>query len=331
MKAIIVEEKALVLRNVAPPTLLPNHVRISVHATAVNRADLLQRAGLYPPPQGVSEILGLECAGEVNAVGEGVEGLKEGDCVMALLAGGGYAEEVVVHVGTVIPMPKHFSFEQAAAFPETFITAYFNLFMLGAAQAGEWILVHGGAGGVGTAAIALCKETQVQIAVTCRGGIKKARCEFLGAHLAIDYQQEDFVQVIAEKIKNVDVVLDCLGASLLEKNLQVLSRYGRLLLIGLMGGSQASLDLKPLLTKCLQISGSTLRGQSLSQKALIVENFRERFGEALNAGRLQPVIHAVLPLEQAEDAHAMMRNSEHIGKIVLKITQITTATNAAYL
>jgi putative PIG3 family NAD(P)H quinone oxidoreductase len=327
MRAILVDEaregRPLVLGEVPSPPMGAADVRIRVRATAVNRADLLQRQGLYPPPPGTSPVLGLECAGEIVEVGPAATGFRPGDRVMALLPGGGYAEEVVVDHGSVLPVPPNMSDEAAAAFPEAFLTAFSNLFLpgLGALAPGERALVHGGGGGVGTAAIRLCAEAGNPCYVTVGSPEKLARCRALGATEAIDYRHEDFAARIRELTggHGVEVVLDHIGARYLEKNLAALAVGGRLVEIGLMGGAQAEINLGQLLVRRLAIIGSTLRSRSAAEKAAIVAAFRARFGEALAAGRLVPVIDRVLPLREAAEAHRLMKESAHFGKIVLRV------------
>jgi putative PIG3 family NAD(P)H quinone oxidoreductase len=294
-----------------------------VTATAVNRADLLQRQGLYPPPPGVPNILGLECAGTIAELGREVRSFTIGERVMALLPGGGYAEEVVVHHGSALPVPDVMTDEEAGAFPEVFLTAFSNLFMpgLGALGPREAALVHGGGGGVGTAAIALCREAGNPCFVTVGSDDKARRCETLGAAAAINYKTEDFadrVQALTEG-KGVAVVLDHIGAKYFAKNVGSLAVGGRLVEIGLMGGAQSEVNLGLLLLRRLAVIGSTLRTRPVEEKAAIVRGLVDRFGAALAAGRLKPEIHAVLPLARAAEAHRMMKASEHFGKIVLRV------------
>lgn len=327
MRAILVrdpgDETVLVLGDAPAPTLDPADVRIRVRATAVNRADLLQRQGMYPPPPGASPILGLECAGEVLEVGQQAHGVRPGQRVMALLAGGGYAEEVCVHHGSVLPVPDGMSDDEAGAFPEVFLTAFSNLFMpgLGALAAGERALVHGGGGGVGTAAILLLREAGHPAYVTVGSAEKAARCLELGATAAIDYRREDFAARLRELTagRGVDVILDHIGAKYLAANLDSLAVGGRLVEIGLMGGAKADVNLGALLARRLAIIGSTLRGRSVDEKAEIVRGFRDRFGHSLAAGRLRPVVDRVLPLAEAAEAHRLMKSSTHFGKIVLRV------------
>jgi putative PIG3 family NAD(P)H quinone oxidoreductase len=327
MRAVVVtapgDEDKLAMGDVPAPVLGPADVRIRIRATAVNRADLLQRQGFYPPPPGASELLGLECAGEVTEVGPAAAGVRTGERVIALLPGGGYAEEAVVHHGSILPTPAALSDEEAGAFAEVFLTAFSNLFMpgLGALAPGESALIHGGGGGVGTAAICLLREAAQPCYVTVGSAAKARRCLELGATAAIDYSREDFAKRVREltDARGVDVVLDHIGASYLAQNLAALATDGRLVVIGLMGGAKVEVNLGVLLTRRLAVIGSTLRARPVEDKAAIVRAFRTRFGAALDAGRLRPVIHAVLPLAQAAEAHRMMKRSEHFGKIVLRV------------
>lgn len=327
MRAITIrepgDERVLAWDEVPPPALGAEDLRIRVRTTAVNRADLLQRQGLYPPPPGASPVLGLECAGEVIELGPEARGFSRGQRVMALLPGGGYAEEAVAHQGSTLPVPEGMSDEEAGAFPEVFLTAFSNLFMpgLGALQAGDTALVHGGGGGVGTAAILLLRESGNPCLVTAGSDDKCGRCLALGATAAINYRSEDFAARARELTggSGVSVVLDHIGARYLAGNLAALVPGGRLVLIGLMGGATAELSLAELLVRRLALIGSTLRARSVAGKAAIVAAFRARFGAALAAGRLRPVIDRVLPLPEAAAAHRLMQASEHFGKIVLRV------------
>ena len=326
MRAILVrepgDERVLVVGDAPRPPLGAADVRIRVRTAGVNRADLLQRQGLYPPPPGASPILGLECAGELTEVGPAAHGLAPGQRVMALLAGGGYAEDAVVHHGSVLPVPDGMTDEEAGGFPEVFLTAFSNLFMprLGHLAPGETALVHGGGGGVGTAAIRLLREAGHRVIVTAGSEAKCRRCLELGATAAIDYRTEDFAARARELTGGgVDVILDHIGARYLAANLAALAPGGRLVEIGLMGGAVAELNLAQLLLRRLAVIGSTLRSRSNEDKAAIVEGFRARFGAALARGALRPVVDRVLPLEQAAEAHRLMQASEHFGKIVLRV------------
>jgi tumor protein p53-inducible protein 3 len=317
MKAIVVTEThELQLAEVPSPPIGPRDLRIAVRATAVNRADLLQRAGHYPPPPGASEILGLECAGVVTEVGSDVRSWSVGDRAMALLPGGGYADEAVVDAGSAMHVPDALSDEEAAAIPEVFLTAFLNLFLLARLREGETVLIHGGGSGVGTAATTLAKLAGARVIVTAGSREKCERCLAHGADVAIDYREEDFV----EKARGANVILDHIGARYLPRDLDALATDGRIVVIGSMGGERnAQLDVMKLLGKRAQILGSTLRSRTAAEKAAIVDAFLARFGADLQAGRIRPVIHTVLPLERADEAHDLMEMSEHFGKIVLSV------------
>jgi putative PIG3 family NAD(P)H quinone oxidoreductase len=325
MRAIIVDEPGdethMRIGEVPAPELVPESLRLRVAATAVNRADLLQRQGLYPPPPGASDILGLECAGQVIEVADGVSGWTVGDRAMALLAGGGYAEEVVVHAGSAMHIPERLDNEAAAAIPEVFLTVFLNVFQLAGLAEGGAALVHGGGSGIGTAAIQLLKAVGATVVVSAGSDEKCARCRELGADVAVNYRSGDFVAEAkaATGGRGVDVVLDSIGAPYLDKNLAALATGGRLVLIGLMGGAKAEVNLGVLLMRRLQVIGSTLRTRPAAEKAAIVEGFLSRFGPALAAGEIGPVVDRVLPLAQAADAHRLLKASEHFGKVVLRV------------
>jgi len=325
MRAIVFDkpgdESVLRVADVPAPALEPRCLRLRVAASAVNRADLMQRQGMYPPPPGASPILGLECAGTVAELGAGVTGWRVGDRAMALLAGGGYAEEVVVHAGSAMRVPASMDLERAAATPEVFLTVFLNVFSLGGLAKGGAVLVHGGGSGIGTAAIALCKEAGARIFVTAGSEEKCARCRELGADLAINYRSDDFAKAVLEATggRGVDVVLDSIGAPYLDANLRSLAIGGRLVLIGLMGGASSEIGLGALLVRRLSVIGSTLRARPVDEKAEIVRGFLARFGDALEKGRIGPVVDRVLPLAQAAEAHRAMKASEHFGKIVLQL------------
>jgi putative PIG3 family NAD(P)H quinone oxidoreductase len=296
-------------------------IGIEVRATAVNRADLLQRRGLYPPPPGASEILGLECAGTVFAIGAEVEGFAVGDRVMALLPGGGYAERTSAHGGSVMRIPDGMSFGAAAGIPETFLTCHLNLLELGGLRSGEAALVHGGGSGIGTSAIQLLKRSGVTSIVTCGSDEKCARARQLGADVALNYRGGPFAAEVLKVTegRGVDAVLDSIGAPYLEQHIACLALGGRLIFIGLMGGAKAQLNLGPLLVKRLQLIGSTLRARPVEAKAAIVRSFLARFGEDLASGAIAPVIDTALPLERAQEAHDRVEASEHFGKVVLTV------------
>ncbi len=326
MKAVICkgagDESVLRISEVASPELEPGDLRIRVAAAAVNRADLLQRQGFYPPPPGASTLLGLECAGEVIEVGGEVQGWAAGDRAMALLSGGGYAEEVTVPAGCALRVPERLGWEEAAAVPEVFLTVFQNLFQLAGLAGGGTALIHGGGSGIGTAAIQLVKAAGGTVVVTAGSEEKCGRCRELGADLAVNYRSADFAEEAraATGGRGVDVVLDSIGAPYLEQNLAVLRTGGSLILIGLMGGAQAELNLASLLVRRLRVIGSTLRARPVEEKTELVEAFSHRFGDALAAGRVRPIVDRVLPLEQVAEAHRVMKASQHFGKIVLQVS-----------
>lgn len=325
MKAVIFEkpgdESVLKIGAVADPTAGPGQLLIRVKYTALNRADLMQREGFYPPPPGASEIMGLECAGEVAAIGAGVSGWRVGERAMALLAGGGYAELAAVDSGSAIKIPAAMSDEEGAAFPEVFLTAFLNIFMLAGVKPGESVLVHGGGSGVGTASILLCREGGVRSIVTAGSDAKCEQCLKLGAEVAINYNAGSFPAAVktATNGRGADVILDCIGAAYLGPNLEALAQGGRLVLIGLMRGARAEIDLSAVLRRHLKLIGSTLRPRPAAEKAQIVAALLARFGAALEAGRLRPPIYKIVPMASVADAHRMMAASEHFGKIVLRI------------
>lgn len=326
MKAIVYErpgdESVLRLGEAPEPAPGPRELLIGVRYAGVNRADLMQRQGLYPPPPGASPILGLECAGEVLAVGSETAGWRAGERVMALMAGGGYAEKAVAEQGSAIRVPAALSDEEAGAVPEVFLTAYLNLFMLAGIRAGECALIHGGGSGVGTAAIQLLAQSGARSIVTAGSDEKCEQCRKLGADVALNYNAGPFAPRAksATNGRGVDVILDSIGASYLEQNIDALAPGGRLVLIGLMKGARAELDLGALLRRHLRLFGSTLRSRSAEDKAEIVAAFLARFGPALEAGRLRPPLYRVLALGEAAEAHRLMQSSRHFGKIVLRVS-----------
>jgi NADPH2:quinone reductase len=323
MLAVIVDEpgekSVLRVAEVPPPELTRDGIRIAVAAAGVNRADLLQRRGLYPPPDGASEILGLECAGRVVATGRGASRFEPGQRVMALLAGGGYAEEVVAPEPCVAPTPPSLTDFEAAAFPEAFATAFLNLFQLGGLDAGGVALIHGGSGGVGTAAIQLAAAADAQTVVTAGSEQRCERCLELGATHACNYRSDDFVTAVLEATggRGADVVLDCIGGDYLDRNLRALAPDGRLVVIGLMGGRDAGIDLGRLLTRRLRIIGSTLRGLSPSRKGQILSALRTQFGDHIDGGDIAPILDRTLPFSHAAEAHRLMAEGGVFGKIVL--------------
>jgi putative PIG3 family NAD(P)H quinone oxidoreductase len=320
MKAIRIDDGRLIWTDAPAPEIGPGLVRIAVQATAVNRADLVQRSGNYPPPPGASDIMGLECAGEVVEVGEGVARVKPGDRVCALLAGGGYAEQVVVPAGQVLKVPSGFDAVRAAALPEVFATAYLNLYMEAAMQPGERALLHAGASGVGTAAVQLCRAFHNPCFVTAGSAAKIDRCVALGAEGGFDRHDGGFEGAVkAWAPEGVDVILDPVGGAYLTQNLDCLALGGRLVLIGLMGGAKAEIGLGALMLKRARVIGSTLRARPIGEKAAVMDQLRERVWPLLASGAIEPVIEAVLPIDQAEQAHALVAGNETVGKVVLQV------------
>ncbi len=324
MKAVVVEkpgdENALKLAEVPDPSIKPDEILIRVRAAGVNRADILQRQGFYPPPPGASEIIGMEVAGEVVAVGDAVKGWKVGDRAMALIPGGGYAEKAVAHYGSAMKIPAALTFEEAAGVPEVFLTVFLNFFMLAGIKRGETGLIHGGGSGIGTASILLLKEAGVRVIVTAGSDEKCEQCRKLGADVAINYKRGPFAPEArtATDGRGVDAILDSIGGAYLAGNIESLAQGGRLVLIGLMKGTRAELDLAAVLRRHLKIFGSTLRNRSAAEKAQIVTAFVEQFGAALDAGKLRPPIYKVIAAADAPTAHRLMQASEHFGKIILK-------------
>lgn len=321
MKAIQVEGDDLVWGEVPSPALGEGEIRIRTMATAVNRADLAQRAGAYPPPPGASPILGLECSGVVAEVGGGVTRFRLGDEVCALLAGGGHAEEVVVPAGQVLPIPAGMSFTDAAALPEVFATAYLNLMMEADLAPGETVLLHAGASGVGTAAIQLCVAFGNLCFVTAGSDEKIDRCVGLGAQGGSNRHSGSFVDQVEAWTggQGFDVILDPVGAAYLEDNLKSLNLDGRLVLIGLMGGAEAPLALAPMLMRRLRIIGSTLRARPVAAKAEIMDALFERVWPLLATGSIKPIVEEVIPIAEANRAHALIAGDTTFGKVVLEL------------
>jgi putative PIG3 family NAD(P)H quinone oxidoreductase len=323
MRAVVFDEpgdeSVLRVAEVPNPACGPGEVLVRIAAAGVNRADLLQRRGLYPPPPGASEILGLECAGTVSEVGDGVEGFAAGDRVMALLAGGGYAEQVVVPAACVMATPPCLSDFEAGGVPEVFITAFLNLFLVGGLEPGATALVHGGSGGVGTAAIQLVKAEGARIVVTAGSDERCRRCRELGADAAVDYREQDFVAAARELTddRGVEVVLDCVGAPYLDRHLEVLATNGRLVVIGLQGGARAELDMSRLMRRRASVHGSALRARPVEEKGRIIRAFLERFGTRLADGRIRPIIDRTYAFDQAAEAHRVLAEGEIFGKVVL--------------
>lgn len=313
--------EALVLADVDDPSPGPGEVLLDVVATAVNRADLLQRRGFYDPPPGASPYPGLECSGRVAALGEGVAGWAVGDEVCALLAGGGYAERVAVPAGQLLPVPAGLSLLEAAALPEVVCTVWSNVFQVAALQPGEVLLVHGGTSGIGTMALQLAARHGARVLCTVGSAEKAERAVELGAERAVLYREQDFVDAVREATdgRGADVVLDNMGAAYLERNVSVLATGGRLVVIGLQGGVRGQLDLARLLARRASVSATSLRARPPAEKAAIVEAVLAAVWPALEAGEVRPVIDRVLPLEEVAQAHEVLESSTHVGKVVLQV------------
>ena len=317
------DESVLRLQQCASPLCGPEEVLIETTATSVNRADLLQRQGYYPPPEGASEILGLEASGVIIETGERVQQYQVGDEVMALLAGGGYGEQVVASEGHVLRIPGPISRVEAGAVPEVFITAFLNLVVLGQLQPGERVLIHGGSGGVGTAAIQLAKALGAEVWTTCGSDERADKCRALGAHRAFNYRQtgrDGDIPLFAEAVQReggADLILDVVGAKYLDINVGALARGGRLVVIGLLGGVKGTLNLGRLLTIRGSVLGSTLRSQSVSQKRGLIDRFKEEVWPLLDNGKIAPIIDRCLPVESVAEAHGIMARGEQFGKLVL--------------
>lgn len=304
------------------PSPKAGEVLVRVRATALNRADLLQRRGLYPPPVGASDILGLEMAGEVAQVGDGVESVSIGDRVCALLPGGGYAQYVTVPAGMLMKLPQNLTYAQGAAIPEAFLTAYLNLFVLGHLAPEETVLVHAGASGVGTSAIQLIRHAGAQAIVTAGSDVKIQRCLAFGASAGWNYHEGSFAPFVAEQTdgQGADIILDFIGAPYFSDNLASLAVDGRLVVIGTMGGSVAeSVNLGMMLARRLQVIGTALRSRSLATKIELTAAFQAFAGDAIASGDIAPVVDSVFDWRDVRQAHEYMESNQNIGKIVLSV------------
>jgi putative PIG3 family NAD(P)H quinone oxidoreductase len=310
--------EALTLAEVDDPVAGPGEVLVDITAAAVNRADVMQRMGHYPPPPGAPPYPGLECSGTVAALGEGVAGWEVGAPVCALLSGGGYAERVAVPTGQLLPVPAGLSLLQAAALPEVACTVWNNVFMIAGLQPGEVFLVHGGSSGIGTMAVQLAVHAGARVFATVGSEAKADAVRALGAERVVLYKDEDFVEVL-QAAGGADVVLDGIGAKYLERNVTALADSGRLVVIGLQGGTRAELDLNALLRKRGTIHATSLRSRPREQKAAIVQAVLAGVWPAVEAGEVRPVVDRVLPLADAAQAHRVLESSEHIGKVVLQV------------
>ena len=315
------EARTLVWGNVSNPVCGREEVLVDVCAAGLNRADLLQRAGKYPPPSGASTILGLEIAGRISMLGDKVHDWELGDRVCALLPGGGYAERAVVPAAMLMSIPEDWSYEQAASLPECFLPAFVNIYLEARLQSEESLLIHGGASGVGTAAIQLASVTGNPVFVTASSLEKVTACTKLGANLAINYREHDFVEKVLNYThgNGVDVIMDMVAGSYMERNIQLLKPKGRLVIISTLGGVRTEIDLSELMRRRASIIGSVLRSRSIVEKIEIKQGFMDLFWHHVLAGRILPIIDSVYPIGQAMLAHQHMQDNKNIGKIVLKI------------
>jgi putative PIG3 family NAD(P)H quinone oxidoreductase len=322
MRAVLCREPGgpdvLEVRDVPAPEPGPNEVLLDIAASAVNRADLMQRQGNYPPPSGASDILGLECAGTVSKVGPGVERWHVGDRVCALLTAGGYADQVAVPSGQLLPVPDTMELVQAAALPEVVATVWSNVFMLAALQPDEVFLVHGGGGGIGTMAIQLAHALGARVATTVGSAEKAEVCRSLGADVAIDYKQQDFVEEVRRLSPGgADVILDNMGAAYLARNVDALAMEGRLVIIGLQGGTKAELDIGALLRKRGAVIATFLRALPPEKKAAIIASVEANAWPLIADGTVRPIVHTTIDLDDVRSAHELVEASSHIGKVVL--------------
>ncbi|OIV91641.1 hypothetical protein TanjilG_09053 [Lupinus angustifolius] len=323
MKAIVITKpggpEVLQLQEVEDPQIKDDEVLIRVEATALNRADTVQRQGSYPTPKGASPYPGLECSGTIESVGKNVSRWKIGDQVCALLSGGGYAEKVAAPAGQVLPVPPGLSLKDAASFPEVACTVWSTIFMTSRLSAGETLLIHGGSSGIGTFAIQIAKYRGSRVFVTAGNEEKLAFCKDIGADVGINYKTEDFVARVKEETggQGVDVILDCMGASYYRKNLECLNFDGRLFIIGFQGGVSTEFDLRPLVGKRLTVQGAGLRNRSPENKALIINEVEKNVWPAIAEGKVKPIVYITFPLSEAAEGHRLMESNQHIGKILL--------------
>lgn len=299
----------------------PGEVLIKVAAAGVNRPDVFQRRGIYPPPEGVTDVPGLEVAGTIVALGPGVDEWRTGDGVCALVAGGGYGEYCAAPAPQCLPVPGGLDMVQAASLPETFFTVWDNVVDRAGIRSGETLLVHGGASGVGTAAIQMAVVLGNRVFITARNDKKCRFCEDLGAERAINYQEEDFVEVVRGLTdgKGPDVILDMVGGDYIQRNIDLLAIEGRLVFIAFLKGPKAEVNFLPIMLKRLTVTGATLRPRSVAGKGAIARALRERIWPEIESGRIKPVVHATFPLAQASEAHRLMESGTHIGKIILEV------------
>jgi len=319
MRAVVVNEPggvdALEVVERPDPEPGPGEVLVRVRAAGVNRADVLQRQGLYKPPEGATDVLGLECSGEVAALGDGVSGFAVGDAVCALLSGGGYAELVAVPAGQVAPVPEGLDLVAAGGLMETTCTVWANVVMLGGLEAGQRLLVHGGGSGIGTTAIQVATALGARVATTVGSDAKADFCRELGADLVVNYREQDFAEVLRDD--PADVVLDIVGAKYLASNISVLAKNGRLVIIGLQGGVKAEINLSALMSHQGSVAGTLLRARSAEEKAEIVADTVRHAWPMVTEGRVRPIVHASFPFDEVAAAHQVLEDSSHIGKVLL--------------
>jgi putative PIG3 family NAD(P)H quinone oxidoreductase len=298
-----------------------DEVLVRVEAAGINRPDVMQRQGRYPPPPGASDLPGMEIAGEIVALGPNVSGLSVGDKITSLLPGGGYAGYAIAAAPLAMPIPKGLSMVEAAAIPETFLTVWTNLFERGRCKAGDIVLIHGGTSGIGTTAIQLAKAWGARVFATAGSAEKARACEKLGAARGIDYKTEDFVEVIRAETQGygVDVTLDMVAGSYVQRNLEIAAVEGRVVTISTLGGTRAEINMVPVMVKRLTLTGSTLRARTVAQKAAVAQGVRKNVYPLIESGQVRPVIFKTFPLAEASEAHRLMESSQHIGKIVLTI------------
>jgi putative PIG3 family NAD(P)H quinone oxidoreductase len=324
MRAVIATEpggpEVLTVTEIPDPEIGPGEVLLDVVAAGLNRADLLQRQGFYPPPPGASDVIGMECSGTVAAVGTDVTGWSVGDPACALLAGGGYAERVAVPAGQLMPVPDGVDLVTAAAIPEVAATVWSNVFMVAGLQPQETLLVHGGAGGIGSFAIQLAHRLGARVVTTAGTADKLAACAALGADVVINYRDQDFVSVVGEQTDGgVDVILDNMGAKYLDRNIDALRTQGRLVIIGMQGGTRAELDINKLLRKRGAVIATNLRGRPTDEKSAICSSVVEHVWPLVAEGLVRPIVGRTFPLAEAAAAHALMESGEHSGKILLTV------------
>lgn len=320
---VVAHDPTLCVIDVETPTPKAGELLIEVAYAGVNRPDVLQRKGAYPPPPGASPYMGLEVSGTVKAIGPGVAQWKLGEQVCALTPGGGYAQAVITPASHCFPIPKGLSLLQAAALPETYMTVWANLIERGRLRAGETVLIHGGSSGIGVTAIQVAKWAGAKVFTTVGSEEKAKACNALGADLVINYKTQDWAAVIREAVKpakGIELVLDMVGGPYIEKNLRCLAPEGRLVHIAFLQGAKLEIDLQPIMMKRLTITGSTLRARSDAEKARIALSLRHALWPELACGRLLPVIHSVFPLHEVGKAHDLMESSAHVGKIMLKVS-----------